>query len=115
MRGAAQMPDFWNMLNAPKHFYTPENISDTIDYINAHHINGYNDIFAAVLDWVRSMLSGEQYNTAVTDASLLSAAHATAELVHDKAVLNKNFIAAVRWRYVMAAISDYTRMVMKKK
>ena len=103
------MTNYWNMLNAPKHFYTPENISDTIDYINAHHIEGYNDIFAAVLDWVRSILLGERYNVTMTDVRLLSAAYATAELVHNKAVLNKDFIAAVRWRYVMTAISDYTQ------
>ena len=101
------MIDFWNTKNPTNRFFTLENVADTIDYINEHTDDEHSDIFKAALERVSAILAGGQYAPRRTDPRIIAHSRTLAERLHDKAVFNKDFIAAARWRYVMTAVTDY--------
>lgn len=105
------MSNFWEKLTAPVPFYTVENVNATIAYIDKHTDAPYKDVFQSALIWVRSVLTNTAFRNGQCDKRLLNAARDDATAAHDKAILQKNFIAAVRWRYVMSALNDYTRAI----
>lgn len=106
------MSKFWEKLTAPVPFYTVENVNATIEYIDKHTGVFNKKVFKSALLWVRSVLTNTAFRNEQHDRRLLIDAHDEANDAHDKAISQKDFIAAVRWRYVMAALNDYTRGII---
>lgn len=103
------MNNFWDKLNQPIPFYTVGNIGDTIAFVKEHPDTKYAEIFRSALEWVRSVLEKKPEIFGSLDGRFLLAARESAEKEHDRAIFEKDYAAAVRWRYVMAAVSDYIR------
>ncbi len=101
------MDNFWDKLNTPIPLYTPENVSDTILYIENHSEPMHRKIFRNALVWVKSVLAKVRFSDEVPTRQEVFAAHDKAVEEHEKAALRKDFAAAVRWRYVMTALEDY--------
>lgn len=103
------MSNFWDELTKPIPFYTTENVGDALDFIGERRDTKYVVIFRSALEWVKSVLTAEPVKAEAFDKRFLVVARESAQTEHDKAIFEKDYVAAVRWRYVMAAVSDYMR------
>ena len=109
------MADFWKALTKPVPFYTKENVQDTITYIKEHEAPAHNEYMLASLQWVKSILKGGKKSISYADENMIAEAAKTAEKEHDKNVIAGDFVAAVRWRYVMTACHDYRNFLLDLK
>lgn len=117
------MSNFWEKLNASLPFFTVQNITDTIKYINVFFENKrkpeheeIKGFYIAALEYIKSALSGTA--TAISlqmDELFAQNAYATAEAMHDRLILNKDFCGGTRWRYVMVAVRDYIAATKVKR
>lgn len=101
------MADFWEALTKPVPFYTKENVQDTITYIKDHEAPAHNEYMLAALRWVLSVLQAGAICITYADERMIAAAAETAQKQNEKAVIDKAFIAAMRWRYAISALGDY--------
>lgn len=106
------MSNFWDKLTEPMPFYTVENVGDTIEFVKECPDTMYYKIFRSALEWVTAVLTKRQARAEFTDKRFLKAARESAQEERDKAIFEKDYVAAVRWRYVMAAISDHRRYLI---
>lgn len=92
-------------------FYTEKNVQDTISYIECHVDSEYWGIFKEALTWVYSIITGQNISRKQTDNRILAVAYKLAKEEYNMAVLKSDFIAVVRWRYIMTAVSDYMQAI----
>ncbi len=113
------MSEFWEKLNTPIPFYTPENVRDTADYINSLDGILYGPIYITALGYVAAELVGKAFKGKQTDKRFLRAAYEEAQEHHAQAVadaaVSGAFIPVVRWLYAMAAIADYERKIKREE
>ena len=104
-----------DMLYNPAPFYTADNVPDTIAYIEDHPAPAHNEYMLAALRWVLSVLQAGAICVTYADERMIAAAAAAAETEHDKNVIARDFIAVMRWRYVMTACHDYRNYLLKAR
>ena len=107
--------DFWKKLTAPIPLYTEGNVRDTIAYIDERQSLPFAKLFKTALTYVQSQLTGSSFEGHVADVSRIGGAYRAAAHMHDNAIHAGEFIAAVRWRYVMEALSDYRKSLISKE
>lgn len=90
-------------------FYTENNVQDTISYIECHIDSEYWGIFKEALTWVYSVITVQNTSQKQTDNRILAVAYKSAKEEYNMAVLKSDFIAVVRWRYIITALADYAR------
>ncbi len=107
--------DFWEKLTTPVPLYTEGNVSDTIAYIDARSGEMFNQLYKTALMYVQSQLTNLPFDNYRTNLRILNEAHQTAANQHGNAICARRFIDAVRWRYVMAALTDYKNALIAKE
>lgn len=107
--------DFWEEMTTPIPLYTEENIEDTIEYIASRTNTPFAQIHKTSLLFVLSQLTKAPFDDYSVDVSDINKARQAAEQRHDNAVSVKEFVSAVRWRYIMAALTDYRNALIKKE
>lgn len=109
------MSNFWDNLYKPVPLYTEENVKDTIAYIEERKKLPYARVFKTALLYVQSQLTNSAFKGNENDIKFLDVAYDAAAQMREKAVQAKEFVAVVRWRYVMAALSDYRQYLISSK
>lgn len=109
------MSNFGEKLYTPVPLYTEENVRDTIAYIDECLNVPFSSLLRAALMYVRSQLINAPFEGQKTDMERIGGAYQAAAQMRERAVQAKEFVAVVRWRYVMAALSDYRQYLISKE
>lgn len=95
-------------LYKPIPLYTMDFVAQLMEYA-VTITDEYKKQFYGVLQWVAAALTGSAEHILCPASGRLPVAARRAEMNYKKALEQKDFADAVRWRYIMCAVRDYIR------